>query len=264
MAPVPRPVYTDRSFTMQSAKFIASMVSGGLLAVSGPACHSSSPASTTTSPTTTPTNAPTVMLSPATLTFAGLGTLPVTLTNSGTAVLTITSIAAGGNFAETDNCAGQSVAVGAACTINVSFVLATASPGGSSGTVSITDNAADSPESLSLSGPGVSPPGGALSPMNLTFGPQSIGTSSSAQIVTLTNPVNGLAAPLTIARVTTNGDFAIAQNGCPSSLPAGANGCTISVTFAPTMSGMRSGALNVFDNAVASSIQITQLNGTGQ
>jgi hypothetical protein len=248
---------------MQSSKFIALIVSGGLLAVSGPACHSSSPASTTTTPTT-PTSGPTVMLSPATLAFTGLGTLPVTLTNSGTAALTITSIAASGNFTETDNCAGQSVAVGAGCTINVSFVLATGSPGGSSGTVTITDNAADSPESLSLSGPGVANPGAFLSPMMLTFGAQPIGMQSSPQTVTLTNPVNGPTAPLTIARVTINGDFAIAQNACPGSLPAGANGCTISVTFTPTMSGIRQGALNVFDNAVASSIQITQLNGTGQ
>jgi hypothetical protein len=204
------------------------------------------------------------MLSPATLSFTGLGTLPVTLTNSGTATLTITSLAASGNFTETDNCAGQSVAVQATCTINVSFVLLTGSPGGSSGTVTITDNTAAGTDSLSLSGPQVAAPGGALTPMNLTFGAQPIGTSSSPQTVTLTNPVNGLAAPLTIARVTTNGDYAIAQNACPSSLPAGANGCTISVTFTPTMSGMRPGTLNVFDNAVASSIQITQLNGTGQ
>jgi hypothetical protein len=205
------------------------------------------------------------MLSPAVLTFNGVGTQTVTLTNSGTAALAITSIAAGGNFTETDNCTGQSVAVGAACTINVSFVLATASPGGSSGTVTITDNAADSPESLSLSGPGVSNAGAALSPTSLAFGALPIGMQTSAQTVTLTNPVNGLAAPLTIARVTTNGDFAIAQNACPSSLPAGANGCTISVTFTPTMSGMRSGALNVFDNApVPGSIQITSLSGTGQ
>jgi hypothetical protein len=268
VAPAPWPMYTDRSFTMPSSKVIASIVSGGLLAVSGLACHSSSPASTTTTPTT-PSSGPTVMLSSASLTFMGLGTQTVTLTNSGSGDLAITSIVAGGNFTETDNCAGQSVAVGAGCSINVSFVLATASPGSSSGAVTITDNAASSPQSVSLSGPGVAPPGGVLSPATLTFGAQPIGTSSSPQTVMLTNSASGSAAPLVITRIatTTGIDFAVTQNTqnpCPSSLAHGLS-CSISVTFAPTASGTRTDALNVFDNANAGlSIQITQLSGTGQ
>jgi hypothetical protein len=242
---------------------MASVLSGGLLAVSGLACHSSSPATTTP---TTPTSGPTVMLSPATLTFTNVGTQAVTVTNSGSAALAITSIAASVNFTETDNCVGQSVAVGATCTINVSFVVAAASSGGSSGSVTITDNAADSPESLSLSGPQISPPGAVLLPLSIVFGAQPILTQSSAQPVTLTNPPNGngLVAPLIIARVTTNGDFTILQNACPSSLVSG-NGCSISVTFTPTLSGTRTGTLNVFDNSPATgSLQITQLSGTGQ
>lgn len=252
---------------MRSARrFIAPVLSGGLLVVSGLACHSNSPA--TTSPTT-PTSAPTVMLSLATLTFTGLGTpQTVTVTNSGSAALAITSIVASVNFTETDNCVGQSVAVGATCTINVSFVVAAASPAGSSGSVTITDNAADSPESISMSGPAVAAPGAVLLPLSIVFGGQQIGVPSSAQPVTLTNPPNGngLVAPLAIASVTTNGDFAIVQNACPGSLASGNNGCTISVSFIPTMSGTRTGTLNVFDNAngVPSNIQITTLMGTGQ
>jgi hypothetical protein len=207
------------------------------------------------------------MLSLATLTFTGPGAQTVTVTNSGSAALAITSIVASVNFTETDNCVGQSVAVGATCTINVSFVIAAASPGGSSGSVTITDNAADSPESVALSGPQVSPPGAVLLPMSIVFGGQPIGLSSSAQTVTLINPPNGngFVAPLIISRVTTNGDFTILQNACPSSLVSGANGCSISVTFSPTMSGMRTGTLNVFDNGPSTgSLQITQLSGTGQ
>jgi hypothetical protein len=268
VAPAPRPMYTDRSFTMPSSKVIASIVSGGLLAASGLACHSSSPASTTTTPTT-PSSGPAVMLSSASLTFTGLGTQTVTLTNSGSADLTITSIVAGGNFTETDNCAGQSVAAGAGCSINVSFVLATASPGSSSGAVTITDNAASSPQSVSLSGPGVAPAGAVQLPTSLTFAGQLVGTRSSAQPVTLTNSATGSAAPLAILRIAINGtngdDFAIAQNTCPSSLAQGTS-CTVGVTFAPTGSGARTGALNFFDNANAlpGNIQITSLSGTGQ
>ena len=259
---VPLPVYTEPSTMEFARRFVALAVSGGLLAVSGLACHSSSPATTTP---TTPTSAPTVMLSLATLTFTGPGTQTVTVTNSGSAALAITSIVGSVNFTETDNCVGQSVAVGATCTINVSFVLAAASPGGSSGSVTITDNAADSPESISLSGPPVAVPGAVLLPLSIVFGGQPIGSSSSAQTVTLTNPPNGngFVAPLIISRVTTNGDFT-AQSACPSSLVSGAGFCTISVSFTPTMAGTRTGALNVFDNAIGSNIQITQLSGTGQ
>jgi hypothetical protein len=208
------------------------------------------------------------MLSLATLTFTGLGTQTVTVTNTGSAALAITSIVGSVNFTETDNCVGQSVAVGATCTINVSFVVAAGSPGGSSGSVTITDNAADSPESISLSGPAVAYPGAVLLPLSIVFGGQAIGRSSSAQTVTLINPPNGngFVAPLVIAPVTINGDFAIVQNACPGSLASGTNGCTISVSFNPTMSGTRTGTLNVFDNAngVPATIQITTLTGTGQ
>ena len=77
--------------------------------------------------------------------------LPVTLTNSGTATLTIASIAASANFAETNNC-GSTLAVGANCTINVTLTPNTT--GNVSGTVSFTDNAAGSPQMVSLSGTG--------------------------------------------------------------------------------------------------------------
>jgi hypothetical protein len=104
--------------------------------------------------------------------------------------------------------------------------------------------------------------------MTLAFGGQPIGMSGSAQTVTLINPPNGngFVAPLIIAPVTINGDFAIVQNACPGSLTSGTNGCTISIRFTPTISGTRTGTLNVFDNAngVPSNIQITTLSGTGQ
>lgn len=77
--------------------------------------------------------------------------LPITLTNSGTATLTIASIAASANFAETNNC-GSTLAAGANCTINVTLTPNTT--GSVSGTVSFTDNAAGSPQTVSLSGTG--------------------------------------------------------------------------------------------------------------
>jgi VCBS repeat-containing protein len=100
---------------------------------------------------------PGATLSPASLTFAAqVDNTPsaaqtITLTNSGTAALTITSVAASGDFAETNNC-GASVAAGANCAVHVTFTPTTA--GSRSGTLTITDNASGSPQTAALSGTG--------------------------------------------------------------------------------------------------------------
>jgi len=80
--------------------------------------------------------------------------LLITLTNSGTAPLTITNIAASANFAETNNC-GATLAVGANCAINVT--LAPNTTGSVTGTVTFTDNAVGSPQTVSLKGTAVTP-----------------------------------------------------------------------------------------------------------
>jgi len=80
--------------------------------------------------------------------------LLITLTNTGTAPLTITSIVASANFAETNNC-GATLAAGANCPINVT--LAPSTTGSVKGTVTLTDNAADSPQTISLKGTAVTP-----------------------------------------------------------------------------------------------------------
>ena len=102
-------------------------------------------------------SAPAVTLSSASLTFGAQNVhttgvaQTVTLTNSGKAALTITSITATGDFAQTNTC-GTSVAAGGSCSIAVTFTPAAA--GQRTGTVSITDNASGSPHTVSLSGTG--------------------------------------------------------------------------------------------------------------
>ena len=103
-------------------------------------------------------SAPAAVLSQSQLTFAdqaqGVASTAqsVTLTNSGAAALTFKSVAASGDFKATSTC-GASVAVNASCTISVTFTpLAT---GTRTGTLTVTDNAANSPQSISLSGNGV-------------------------------------------------------------------------------------------------------------
>ena len=113
------------------------------------------------------TSAPTATLSPTSLTFStqAIGTTSVaksvTLKNTGTTSLTINSIAItgtnAGDFAQTNAC-GISLAAGASCSISVTFKPT--SSGTRTAALSITDNAAGSPQKVALSGIGVN--GGTL------------------------------------------------------------------------------------------------------
>jgi endoglucanase Acf2 len=100
---------------------------------------------------------PSASLSTNSLTFGNqnVGTTSaaqtVTLTNNGPGTLTINSIAVTGDFSQTNNC-GASLAANANCTINVSF-KPTAS-GSRAGTLTVTDNASNGPQTASLSGTG--------------------------------------------------------------------------------------------------------------
>src|SRR5438874_6689138 len=74
--------------------------------------------------------------------------MTVTLTNTGTAALTINSFAASGDFATTSTGASAcptspaTLAAGANCSINVTFTPTTSSA--RTGTLSVTDNASGS------------------------------------------------------------------------------------------------------------------------
>jgi hypothetical protein len=106
-------------------------------------------------------------LSTTSLSFAnqGVGTTSaaqtVTLSNTGTATLNISNIAASGDFSQTNSC-GTTLSAGANCTISVTFKPTVAGAG--TGTLSISDNAAGSPQSVALSGTGqdfsLAPPSG--------------------------------------------------------------------------------------------------------
>jgi hypothetical protein len=144
-------------------------------------------------------------LSPASLSFGSINVgirgaaRPVTLTNGGREPLIISGIAAGGAFAQTNNC-GSSLSAGRSCTISVTF--APTSPGSAIGTLSVTDNAAGSPQTESLSGVGT---GFALSASSATVNAGSTGTSTITETITngyntrVTFSASGLPASVTAA-----------------------------------------------------------------
>jgi len=204
--------------------------------------------------------APVANLSTTTLTFTGTNVgatsaaQTVTLTNTGGAALSISNVTTTGDFAQTNDCPASLVG-GANCAINVTFTPTV--PGNRYGSVTVTDNATNSPQTILLSGVSVPAPVVSLSVTSLTFGSQPLGSTSAAQAVTMSN--TGTAA-LAISSIVVTGDFA-QINTCGTSLAAAAS-CTLSVTFTPTASGSRTGSLTITDNA-PSSPQIVSLGGSG-
>jgi FtsP/CotA-like multicopper oxidase with cupredoxin domain len=98
---------------------------------------------------------------------------------------------------------------------------------------------------LTFTGP--APPDASVAPAALSFADQLVGTSSSAQSVTLSNTAG--AGILGISAINATGDFA-QTNDCGASLAAGAS-CTINVVFTPTADGPRAGDLTVVSNNLA-------------
>ena len=212
---------------------------------------------------------PIVSLSKSSLTFADQvvrtrsSSQTVTLTNTGVLKLTISGVSVTGtnatDFSQTNTCA-SSLPPGGKCTITVTFVPTQIGPRTAS--VSITDNAADSPQTIVLSGTGVVAGSNAtLSSTSLSFATQIVGTSSPVQSLTLTN--YGSVA-LSISAIGITGadpnDFAQTHT-CAASVAPGAS-CTINITFKPTVGGSRTALLSVKDTAPGSP-QTASLSGTG-
>src|ERR1700722_20258848 len=206
-----------------------------------------------------------VSVSPTTLTFPlqVLGTTSaaqvVTVTNGTATALSISSIAySGGNttdFPETNNC-GSSLAGTSSCTINVTFKPTNINHRASTLTI-ITGSGT---YTVAVSGTSTA---ASFSPTSLTFGPQTVGTTSAGQVITMSNASGGTAITITGITITGTNPTDFAQtNTCGTSV-APKKSCTITVTFDPTATGTRSASVSVADNA-GSSPQAVLLTGTGQ
>jgi hypothetical protein len=198
----------------------------------------------------------TATVSPSSLAFGSVAagtTSPsksVKLTNSGTGALSINSIAASGDFAQTNNCS-TSLAAGNSCTINVTFNPSIT--GAITGALTFTDGAATSPQLVKLTGTGLVPL--TFSPTSLTFPSTAVGQTSSATL-TVTNKQ---ATAITLSPAP-SADYSVTGGTCGASLAAAAN-CTIIVTFTPQYKGSIKGALAITTNGAFSPL-IVALTGT--
>lgn len=102
-----------------------------------------------------------------------------------------------------------------------------------------------------------------LSATSVSFAAQTVGTTSAAQTVTVSNPG---AAALTISMLTFGGtasaDFARAGTCAPGGAVAAGASCSLQLTFTPAAAGARNGTLTIMHSAAGGSSTVT-LAGTG-
>jgi hypothetical protein len=196
------------------------------------------------------------------LTFSGqpVGTSSndqtITLENTGTTALDVTSIQLSGDFSESDNCAKSVIAAAASCAIKVKFAPNTS--GKRTGQLVINANIAGGQISVDLSGSGL--PGGTvvLSPSSLDFGSVAAGATSAVLPVQATN--SG-ATDVQMSSVTITDSFVLATNSCGTTSLSANTSCQMQIKFAPTQAGPATGTLTLVD---AAGTQTVLLTGTGQ
>jgi pseudomonalisin len=146
----------------------------------------------------------------------------VTLTNTGNATLNISSITfTGANpsvFAQTTTCGGT-LNAGTSCTVSVTFSPKSAAS--LSASLTLTDNAAGSPQKVTLTGTGVSAPAVSLSPTSLAFGTVVVGAASTVETVTLTNSGTAALVIKSTALTGPNAGAFVESNTCGASISAG-------------------------------------------
>jgi hypothetical protein len=100
---------------------------------------------------------PAALLSPSGLSFSSVAlgasgaAQTVTLSNQGNASLSISNIQISGDYAQTNNCS-STLAASSSCTFNITFTPTVS--GSRTGTLTISDNVAGSPQTVALSGSG--------------------------------------------------------------------------------------------------------------
>jgi hypothetical protein len=184
--------------------------------------------------------------------------MTATLTNSGTTAMTVSSVACSGlPFKMTKTTCKGSIAPGAKCTFTTNFTAQV--EGSVSGTVTFKDSFSSKPQVVELVGTGTVVE---LTPPQLKFQPQKVGTTSAPQTIQLTN--TGSVALNFTNFIGINGkdynDFS-ESNNCGSQVGPGA-GCTITVTFTPRKTGKRSAFVEIEDDG-GGSPQEPPLVGTG-
>jgi hypothetical protein len=216
---------------------------------------------------------PTLSITPGSLSFGStaVGTTTaaqvVTIKNTGTTAVSFTAsttITGSGasSFIKSASTCTNPLPAGASCTNSIEFDPKAA--GALSAVITYTDTAAGSPQTVTLTGTGTTAtPTLSISPGSLSFGSTAVGTTTAAQLVTITNVSTAAVSFTASTTITGSGasSFIKSASTCTNPLPAGAS-CTNSIEFDPKAAGALSAVITYTDTA-AGSPQTVALSGTG-
>jgi hypothetical protein len=204
---------------------------------------------------TSATAAPSALTFGSQMVGTASATQTVSLENTGSLALSVTSIAVEGAFSEIDGCVNTTVSVGGSCAIQVAF--APTGTGPQTGQITINANVSGGQIKVALDGTGTAGGTVTLSPNIISFGQEAVGSTSAPLQIAAGN--SGTAAiPITGLAVT--GPFAIAGDACGTVSLAPESDCQIQVSFKPAQPGPATGTLTLTDGA---GTQTVDLNGTG-
>ena len=187
---------------------------------------------------------------------------PVTINNSSSLAVPFT-FAVSGSFSVVNQCAGSVIPANGSCPLSVSF--SPSQSGEASGSITLTDAAANSPQILTLSGTGLALPTDNLSTTALSFPATAQGQLSTEQFVTISNS-GGVNLTSISAAITQGASFVLGAatgqtNPCSNSTELAPESiCTIGVQFDPAATGPQTGTLTISD---ALHTQTVALSGTG-
>jgi len=203
----------------------------------------------------------TATANPSSLTFSSQvfetssSPLTVTLENTGSLPFVLSSISMSEGFSETDNCVTAPIALGASCTVQVTFTPQATGP--LSGEMIIYANVYGGQLAIDLTGTG-SPAGiVSLTPGSVAFGQVEVGTISAPLQVSV---ANSSAAAIPVSSVSVTPPFVLSGNSCGTTSLAANSVCQLELEFAPTQDGLTSGLLTLTDGAGA---QTVEFSGTG-
>jgi hypothetical protein len=206
-------------------------------------------------------NSPTVTVSTGSLSFGyhEIGSKSkaqkVTITNGGAVPVTFSSITTNnGDFQVVNKCPAT-LNAGKTCVVHVLFDPS--APQTETATLSINDNATNSPQTVALTGTGSVTPI-LIYPILANFGNVPVGQTGAVPVV-LANATN---KPLTVQGITTTPSVYTETNNCGSSVAAGAS-CTINLSFTPVQQGNVTGQLAMALNS-KKSVNEVKLVGSGK
>lgn len=160
------------------------------------------------------------------------------------------------------NCDGNTLPGWNGCSVGVGF-----NPTGPTGPVSanlvFTSDGAGSPQSIPISAEALAGPDPQFSPSSKDFGAVTVGSTSAAQTLTMTNAGDAPAQVQQAFIVSgTPQSFPISNDSCTNQVVAPGDTCTLDVAFSPANAGLKEASVFVITNGPAPVTQVS-LSGHG-